>query len=257
MTNSNLKAKVLTPVSTKEMVSNEKKISETAESFVNFTYRDTEGKSVQMSKDSFCEHLKLNLAKAEDDKDTADKNMKLARGIVQGVLFSIVEQAFEQFDNQIEVKAVYERVCMQVENQAGISLSPKDVDDFRPSYKSRKSECGQAILVVGNPVKVPLKTGEHVNFNKYVARKAELTQDVIDAKFAECKDAIKTLDADIKKNKNAKLSKSLTKSERTKLAKQLDIFLGSVSKLQSAEDLKTKARMQQAELAKQGRTIIA
>jgi len=257
MKKSNLKAKVLTPVSTQDMVSNEKKISETAESFVNFSYLDSEGKSVQMSKDSFCEHLKLSLAKAEDDKDTADKNMKVARGVVQGVLFSIVEQAFEQFENPIEVKAVFERVCLQVESQAGISLSPKDVDDYRPSYKSRKSECGQAVLVVGNPVKVPLQTGEHVNFNKYVQHSKELARDVIDAKLIDCKNAIRTLDADIKKNKNAKLSKSLTKSERTKLAKQLNVFLDSVSKLQSAEDSKTKARMQQAELAKQGRTIIA
>ena len=257
MKKSNLKAEVLTPVSTKEMVSNEKKISETAESFVSFSYLDTEGKSVSITKESFCEHLKLELAKAEDDKHTADVNMKAARGVLQGVLFSIVEQAYQQFDNPIEVKAVFERVCLQIESQAGISLSPKDVDNYRPSWKSRKSEAGQAILVVGNPVKVPLQTGEHINFNKYVQHSKELARDVIDAKLIDCKDAIRTLDADIKKNKNAKLSKSLTKSERTKLAKQLNVFLDSVSKLQSAEDLKTKARMQQAELAKQGRTIIA
>ena len=84
----------------------------------------------------------------------------------------------------------------------------------------------------------------------------ELTRDVVDAKLMQCKGAIKTLDADIKKNKNAKLSKPLTKSERTKAAKQLDVFLDYISKLQSAEDIKTKARMQQAELAKQGRTLI-
>ena len=72
----------------------------------------------------------------------------------------------------------------------------------------------------------------------------------------DCKDAIKTLDADIKKNSSVKLSKPLTKSERTKLAKQLDVFLDYVKQLQTAEDVKTKARMQQAELAKQGRTVI-
>jgi len=256
MTNSNLKAKVLTPVSTNDMVANEKKISETAESFVNFSYLDAEGKSVQMSKDSFCEHLKLNLAKAEDDKHTADENMKSARGIVQGVLFSIVEQSFKQFKTPIEVKAVFERVCLQVEIQAGISLSSKDTDDYRPSYKTRKSECGQAILTVGNPVKVPLKKDEVVNFNKYVQHSKELARDVIDAKLIDCKDAIRTLDADIKKNHGAKLSKLLTKAERVKAAKQLDVFLDYIKKVQSAEDLKTKARMQQAELAKQGRTII-
>ena len=257
MKNSNLKAEVLTPVSTKDMVDNEKKISDTAEKFVNFSYLDAEGKSVSITKDSFCEHLKLKLAKAEDDKHTADENMKQARGIIQGVLFSIVEQSFKQFDNPVEVKAVFERVCMQVESQAGISLSPKDVDDYRPSWKSRKSECGQAVLVVGNPVKVPLQTGEHVNFNKYVQHSKELARDVIDAKLIDCKDAIRTLDSDIKKNKAAKLSKLLTKAERAKAAKQLDVFLDYIKKVQSAEDLKTKARMQQAELAKQGRTIIA
>ena len=256
MKKSNLKAEVLTTDSTEEMVSNEKKISDTAESFVNFTYLDAEGKTVSISRDAFANHLKDELQKAEDDKDTADKNMKVARGIVQGCLFSIVEMAFKMFKNPLEVKAVYERVCLQIESQAGISLSPKDVNNYRPSYKSRKSECGQAVLTVGNPVKVPLKKDEVVNFNKYVQHSKELARDVIDAKLMDCKDAIRTLDADIKKNKNAKLSKSLTKSERTKIAKQLNVFLDYVSKLQTAEDVKTKARMQQAELAKQGRTVI-
>tara|TARA_R100001594_G_scaffold52036_1_gene85555 strand:+ start:839 stop:1612 length:774 start_codon:yes stop_codon:yes gene_type:complete len=256
MKKSNLKAKVLTPVSTKEMVSNEKKISETAEGFVNFTYLDSEGKKVSISRDAFANHLKDDLQKAEDDKDTADKNMKVARGVVQGVLFSIVESAFKQFDNPIEVKAVYERVCVQIESQAGISCSKSDVDNYRGSYSSRKSECGTAVTVVGNPVKVPLKTGEVVNFNKYVQHSKELARDVIDSKLIDCKDAIKTLDADIKKNSSVKLSKPLTKSERTKLAKQLDVFLDYVKQLQTAEDVKTKARMQQAELAKQGRTVI-
>ena len=156
----------------------------------------------------------------------------------------------------VEVKAVYERVCLQIESQAGISLSPKDVNNYRPSYKSRKSECGQAVLVVGNPTNVPLKKDEVVNFNKYVQHSKEIARDVIDAKLIDCKDAIRTLDADIKKNKKVKLSKSLTKSERTKIAKQLNVFLDYISKLQNAEDIKTKARMQQAELAKQGRTLI-
>ena len=101
-----------------------------------------------------------------------------------------------------------------------------------------------------------MKTGEVVNFNKYVQHSKELARDVIDSKLIDCKDAIKTLDADIKKNSSVKLSKPLTKSERTKLAKQLDVFLDYVKQLQTAEDVKTKARMQQAELAKQGRTVI-
>ena len=53
MKKSNLKPEVLTPVSTKEMVDDEKKISETAEKFVTFSYLDTEGKTVSITKDSF------------------------------------------------------------------------------------------------------------------------------------------------------------------------------------------------------------
>jgi len=136
----------------------------------NISFRNKEGKTIQLTWEQSVSYLQGDFRTAEEGYENAQSEIENAEGMVQGILFSLVEQLYSTNENASdkEILRLFDFGVGKLEELAGISSKESDAGNYSRVYASRKSPIRACIKKVGNPAKMKLDEGELLTSYAYV-----------------------------------------------------------------------------------------
>ena len=140
----------------------------------HISFLDVNGKSINLSMEESYAYLKGDFRAIEGDFEKAQEMMNEAEGMVQGILYSLVESLYSNKENKnASDKAIlrkFDFAVALIEEKAKVSSKPSDAGLYSKTYASRKSPIRSNIRKVGNPFKIKLEGDEQLTSYAWLKR---------------------------------------------------------------------------------------
>ena len=170
----------------------------------NISFLDVNGKSVNLTFDESCSYLRGDFRTAEMDYEKAQEVMKHAEGMVQGILYSLVETLYSDERNKKasdkEILRLFDFAVASIEETAGVSSKESDAGLYSKTYAARKSPIRSNIKKVGNPFDIKLEGDEQLTSYAWLKRgKKENVKNELEKNHANQSSKVSKINAKRKK----------------------------------------------------------